>query len=215
MRLYFARHGESLANTSRTFSNRDPWHPLTERGEQQAAELAETLAAEQISHIFHSPAVRAQQTAAIAGAHLGLKPSTAEALREFDVGRWEGTGAAEGWAEWERVVARWRTGAMEPRVSDGESLAEIVSRLQRWLDTIQAELGPSDRVLAIAHGGIYHAALPHIFAGIDREFCWDNRLGHCDTVLAEDDGPGRWRALRWGDKKVPRPSTNASSGVHH
>ena len=67
MRLYFARHGESLANTTRTFSNRDPWHPLTERGEQQAAELAETLAPEGIGRIFSSPAARAQQTAGIVG----------------------------------------------------------------------------------------------------------------------------------------------------
>jgi len=202
LRLYFARHGESLANTTRTFSNRDAWHPLTERGQQQAAELATTMATKAPSHIFCSPAVRAQQTAAIVGSLFGIEPSMVEALREFDVGQWEGTDSAEGWAEWERVVAQWRAGTMEARVSDGESLTEIVTRIRAWLETLRAQRSPDDRVLIVAHGGIYHAALPHILAGIDHACSWDNRLGHCDTVLAEDDGSGAWRVLRWGDKNM-------------
>ena len=120
LRLYFARHGESLANTTRTFSNRDAWHPLTERGQQQAAELATTMATEGPSHIFCSPAVRAQQTAAIVGTFFGIEPrwlrrcesSTLASGREPTRRRADGVGAGR------RAMA---FSAMDVRVSDGES----------------------------------------------------------------------------------------------
>ena len=62
MRLCFARHGESEANLSRTFSNRDGWHPLTARGVDEAQRLARSLEGERISVLYCSPIARARQT---------------------------------------------------------------------------------------------------------------------------------------------------------
>jgi broad specificity phosphatase PhoE len=44
MKLYFVRHGQSEANISRVISNRGWVHPLTEKGLQQAHDLAARLA---------------------------------------------------------------------------------------------------------------------------------------------------------------------------
>ena len=43
MKLCFVRHGESIANLLREFSNSGIKHPLTERGVEQARTLAQKL----------------------------------------------------------------------------------------------------------------------------------------------------------------------------
>lgn len=87
-RLYLVRHGERLdavdKNWHRTGDNRyDP--PLSERGFQQAEQLAQRLLEEPIDHIFVSPYVRALQTAQPIARALGL-PLYVEA----GIGEWLG-----------------------------------------------------------------------------------------------------------------------------
>lgn len=196
MRILFARHGESTANLTRTFSNRDPWHPLTELGRRQAHELAERLVDEVIGRIVSSPAVRAQETAAIVAESLGAKVEVVEALREFDVGVWEGTDSAEGWAEWRRVVDAWRAGDSDARTEEGESLREITARFEGWLISVGTGL-EEHSLLAISHGGLYGAVLPRILAGVEPDVPLNHPLVNCDVVVAEGDGGG-FRCLRWG-----------------
>ena len=43
MKVIFARHGESTANTLHVFSNQQADHPLTEKGRDQAQALAQTV----------------------------------------------------------------------------------------------------------------------------------------------------------------------------
>jgi len=198
MRVYFARHGESQANLDNTFSNRDPWHPLTLRGEDEARVLAGRVAGPQFEALYCSPAVRARQTAEIVGQALGLAPRVADELREFDVGRWEGTNAAEGWAEYREVVAAWLAGEPERRVSGGESLADIERRVSHWLEGVARVHAEAANVVAVAHGGVLHAGLPAVIRGCELAW-WPLRpLGHCDIVVAESRADG-WQCLRWGD----------------
>ena len=82
MRLYFARHGESEANTTGVFSNRPPGHALTAAGREQAQGLADRLRAEGIAQIYSSPLLRAQQTAEILAATVGAPVEVPDALRE-------------------------------------------------------------------------------------------------------------------------------------
>ena len=63
MKLYFARHGESEANTLRVISNRESRFGLTTTGKQQAAILADGLKDIPITAIFSSPILRARETA--------------------------------------------------------------------------------------------------------------------------------------------------------
>ena len=199
MRLCFARHGESEANLSRTFSNRDGWHPLTARGVDEAQRLARSLEGERISVLYCSPIARARQTAEIVGQVLGLPAEVADALREWDVGAWEGTSSEEGWAEYAEVVAAWEAGDDERRVSSGESLTEIVARFGGWLGEVTERHRDDDRVLAIAHGGLYHAALPRLVAGCEQGLRQSRPLGHGDMVVVEVIEGAR-RCLRWGDR---------------
>ena len=196
MLLLLARHGESEANLARVFSNRDLPHPLTEAGREDAGRLARALEEFRADVLYCSPVFRARQTAAIVGSLLGLEPVAAEGLREFDVGRWEGTSDVEGWAEYAEVVAAWRAGDSARRVGGGESLDEVVARFSGWLEGLRAAHRGDSVVAAISHGGVLHAVLPRLATNVPQELPAQRPLAYRDVVVCELDGASL-RCLQW------------------
>ena len=67
MKLYFVRHGETEWNVKKKIQGKTDI-PLNENGIRQAKELACQLVEEDISvkHVYHSPQLRAAETARIA-----------------------------------------------------------------------------------------------------------------------------------------------------
>ncbi|BAH50744.1 histidine phosphatase family protein [Rhodococcus opacus] len=57
---------------------------LSDRGREQAARVADYLAAEEFAAIYTSPLIRAADTAAVIGTALGLRPIVRSDLAEFD-----------------------------------------------------------------------------------------------------------------------------------
>ena len=130
MRLIFARHGESQANVEQIISNRDLPHPLTKQGKAQARELAEMLTQRNMSAIYASPLLRAQETAQIVSERVGLPLMTTDALREFDCGIAEGRGDAEAWQLLNDVVADWSNRHnYDQRIEGGESFNDMLDRM--------------------------------------------------------------------------------------
>lgn len=80
--IVWMRHGESSWNAAGRLQY-DALHPeLTERGRAQSATAAGSLLEHGVARLWASPAVRAQQTAAIVGAELGLEVRTSALLLE-------------------------------------------------------------------------------------------------------------------------------------
>jgi phosphohistidine phosphatase len=79
MKLYFVRH-TSAAHSAVT----DAQRPLTAQGEAEARQVGCFLAEKRIrpAHVFSSPLLRAQQTAAIIARELNF-PGTTETLKEL------------------------------------------------------------------------------------------------------------------------------------
>jgi broad specificity phosphatase PhoE len=89
--VHWARHGENVANTSRTFSYRVFDGDLTDRGIAQAGQLAGALraAGHRYGLLVCSPLRRARQTAEIVSAGLQVPVAAElEELREVNVGDW-------------------------------------------------------------------------------------------------------------------------------
>ncbi len=162
--ILWARHGENVANLTRTFSYRVFDGDLTDLGRMQAAQLAERLAAgEPISQIICSPLRRARQTAEIVAQRLGL-PIRAELddLRELNVGALDGRSDAQAWGIYDRVLAAWKEGQVAVRFPGGENCEEVRARIQRALTAVTSASRDADRGLSlvVAHGGALRAALP-------------------------------------------------------
>jgi broad specificity phosphatase PhoE len=168
----WARHGENVANLSRTLSYRVFDGDLTPAGMRQARELAGFLAAdsaEPIARIVCSPLRRARQTAEIVGERLRL-PVAAELedLRELNVGDLDGRSDAAAWEVYAAVIDAWRSGRADVRFPGGEDRAELSDRILRALAVVAGMSSPGDgRTLIVAHGGALRAALPSLTGAPD------------------------------------------------
>ena len=162
--VHWARHGENVANLSRTFSYRVFDGDLTDRGIAQAGQLAGALraAGHRYGLLVCSPLRRARQTAEIVSARLQL-PVAAELedLREVNVGDLDGRHDDRAWQAPTRAsLARWRVaGDLGQRFPGGESGSELTARIGRALGVIARWAEPEDAIV-VAHGASIRSALP-------------------------------------------------------
>lgn len=200
--VLWARHGENVANLTRTFSYIVFDGDLTPAGRQQARDLAYRLArrrAEPIGQLVCSPLRRARQTAEIVGQLLGL-PVTAESehLRELNVGELDGRSDAEAWQVYAAVLRAWQADEPAARFPGGEDCFELHRRVSQALATVNAAAN-GRQSLVIAHGGALRQALPMLTG--DPDPGTDMPTGSYATL--ELDAPGqRPRLLSW-----PEPAT--------
>jgi broad specificity phosphatase PhoE len=153
--LLLVRHGETDWNRDNRFQGHaDP--PLNGVGREQAHALAELLADEPFTAVYTSPLRRAAETAAIVAASHGLEPVPVDALREVDVGAWQGLTRDEVEQRFPEQFARWREHG--PGWEDGERYEEMGNRVVTALLDITGQ-HDGERILGVTHGGPIRAAL--------------------------------------------------------
>ena len=122
--IVLVRHGETeWSSSGRHTSYTDV--ALTERGCEQAHELASRLAGIKFSLVLTSPRRRARTTCALAG--LGARAEVTDDLAEWDYGEYEGRTTQEIRA----VVPGWTI--FDDGVPGGESEDDVVARADRVL----------------------------------------------------------------------------------
>jgi broad specificity phosphatase PhoE len=200
MKILFARHGESLANTLHIISNRDLPHPLTDKGRAQAATLADRLAGRPIIQVYSSPVLRARETAEIVAAKLGLPCEGTEALKEYDCGLLEGRGDDEAWALHRQFAQDWLAGVNRDQApAGGETFFEIQQRLTGFVNGLVAQYPNTEaEVLCLSHGGTYIFGLPGLLPNLDLATAWEYGLKNTEFVVAETQN-GRLLCRSWGD----------------
>jgi len=198
VKLYFVRHGESTANVLREFCNSDGKYPLTEKGVGQAHRLAQSLLGLEFDRIYSSPIRRAAQTARILANALRAPLQFAEALREWDVGIYEGSADPAGWEAHRQVQDLWfNHQQIDSRMPGGESFREIQKRFFPFIEGLIVDGRDSDRsIILVGHGGLYTAMLPALLANVDHAFALEHGFANAGYVLAET-GPGGLHCLSW------------------
>ena len=138
------RHGETeWARLGRHTGRTDI--PLTERGRDEARNLAARLAGHDFSVVLASPLSRALETAQLAG--FADRVETTDDLLEWDYGADEGRTTLQiraerpGWAIW----------ADGPK--DGETIRDVSRRVDRVITRVRA-LPDGVNALAFAHGHV-------------------------------------------------------------
>jgi probable phosphoglycerate mutase len=187
VKIYFVRHGQSVANLLNQFSNRGLKHGLTEKGRAQTLRLAERLGGLSVSRILSSPLLRAVQTAQILAEALNAPYEIVDALREHDCGVLEGKCDTASWAEYRRVLEEWIIHQRwESRIGGGESFIEIKERFVPFIEDLMEEYRDSKDVLVlVGHGGLYRCMLPLVLENIDFGFAMQYPLGNTGYVEAE------------------------------
>ena len=160
--LVLVRHGETDWNRERRYQGHADT-PLNTAGRRQARELATIVRSDGLSAVYTSPLRRASETATIVAAELGLEARELEALREIDVGDWQGLTVDEVRAQFpEQVAAAWHSGWL-----GGETYDELSARVLPALLDLGRRHARA-RVLGVTHAGPIRVALATA-AGLSHE----------------------------------------------
>lgn len=146
--FYLLRHGESEANVLNVAAGGGVDSKLTQAGEHQADKLAPFMTTLEIkpSRIFHSPQIRAKETARRVNREMNLSMTEIPTLHEHSLGEWEGK-------SWEIIKPLVYANQTAP---GGESRSDFAARIKKVMDVILAE-DYGTPPLIVAHGGTFHA----------------------------------------------------------
>lgn len=182
-------------------SNRGWVHPLTEKGRQQAQDLADHLRNAGIARIYTSPLQRAVQTGEILARALEIELEITGALREFDCGIAEGRSDAEAWRLWQTDCDNWLLHHQwDFHVDGGESFNDLLNRFLPLVNGLieKNANGPNNFVL-IGHGGLYFSMLPQVLVNLPPGF--EGSFPNTGYVLAEARSEGLV-CLEWCGVKI-------------
>lgn len=199
MKVYFVRHAESVANEEDTFSSNNPdIHPLTLRGEVQAAELAADLRPIHFDTAYCSDLLRAVQTMEILLKERDIQFHKTRRLREHDMGIYDGRSDEDAWNALRELVSVWvEEGRSEIGPEDGESLDALQSRFFSFINDLTREFGEGNKtVLVVAHMGLFWSTLHALFENIDVEFIREREFGNTGVVIGSFED-GRWICESW------------------
>ena len=160
--VLLVRHGQT-PTTGKVLPGRAPGLHLADKGQEQAATVAQRIATLQsdkrkVSAVYASPLERTRETAAPIAKALGLRVRSNQGLMEADFGEWTG-------AELKRLykLPEWRTVQRNPsgfRFPGGESFTEMQTRICGAIDRLRlAHAGQT--VVAVSHADPIKAAVAH------------------------------------------------------
>ena len=152
--LYFVRHGETDWNRLKRLQGQIDI-PLNDTGRSQAAQNGRTLrrllpGLEQMDFVA-SPLLRTSETMEIAREAAALPRSgyrTDRRLMEINYGAWEGAYLNELKTKDPEGFRQRRTNKYAWQPVDGESYAELTTRIAGWLETVDRD------AVVVSHGGV-------------------------------------------------------------
>jgi broad specificity phosphatase PhoE len=154
--IWLARHGETAYNAERRFQGQGTV-PLSERGLEQARELAGEAAGHGFASLWSSPLPRARQTAEVVAERLGLAIADEPRLMETDAGDWTDRPFAEVQASDPERFAAFVAGDPAFAFPGGESFSAQQERVSAALADIRAA-GPLP-ALVVCHRNSIRLAL--------------------------------------------------------
>jgi broad specificity phosphatase PhoE len=219
MLVHFVRHGESVSNAApgAMALPGDQGDRLTDRGFEQARQVAEALADLGATRVLTSPLRRARETAEVIAERLDLPITEVGELRELR--------ESEGFGELslpDQRLRRWSVWMAEhgddPDHSyrGGESFNEITTRVR----TLQGRLVADDveQTIAVSHGIFLRFFLMEVLLADEFRAHQVRRLWqlaslncgicgfeHRDPGLVADYATEPWRCLSWMSPVPTRP----------
>lgn len=187
-RLILVRHGETEWNRQKRYQGQTDME-LNTTGIRQAEKTAERLAQEKISAIYCSDLRRARQTAEIIASSQSGRTDIRESplLREMDFGDYEGRTFDEMDEKYRLIFSAspsWRSRGPYVRSPNGESIADLADRVERFSTSTLEHHPSNDTLLISAHGGTIQVLICHLL-GISLEHWWQIRISGAAISILE------------------------------
>lgn len=175
MKLWITRHGETTWNVENRVCGR-PDVELTEKGKQQAKELALRVRGKGITRMLVSPLKRAEQTALLANEYIQVPVEIEQRLVEHSFGKLEGISRTSPvfWEAKRNITSRY---------PGGESVLEVAHRVYSLLDEIP-EKYPGETILLVCHGAVSRVVHTY-FEDIEEEAFHHYSLENCQLKAYE------------------------------
>lgn len=208
--LLFIRHGQTTWNVEHLLPGQIEGVALNDTGKQQAAKLADALAAIPISAIISSPLERARDTAEIIVQGRGLTVQLEADLMDTNIGRWTG----KKYDELAKDDPEWKAYVHDPSVApEGvETFPQVQQRalaaIERWSKKEVSGAYPA----FVAHADVVKLLLAH-YTGLETKRAGTLFIDNASVSLVEIDTesvhPARVIAVGWsphpGWLKPPLP----------
>jgi len=191
--LLLVRHALT-DSTGKTLTGWTPGVHLSERGQEQAEELADRLAGAPISAVYSSPLERCRETTAPLAASAGLRVRTRADLGEVKYGEWTNRPLSQ--VSRTRLWVAVQSNPSSARFPGGESLLECQTRVAREAARIAAA-HPGRAVVLVSHGDPIRLLLAHL-AGVHTDH-FQRLVVSPASVSAVAVGEGPPRILRVND----------------
>ena len=196
MRLLLIRHGQTRYNVTGALDTAFPGAGLTARGWAQASAVPAALAREQVSAIYASPWLRAQQTAVPLAAASGLRLTVRDGLEEVSAGDLELRADPEAVQAYAASLAAWMRGDTAHGVPGGPTGQEFFDRYDQAISSLTKNHDAEDTITVFSHGAairVYTA----LAAGLDPHISTDLRIMNTGAAVLDGDPSTGWTLNRW------------------
>lgn len=166
MKVYFIRHGQTVANERREMSGSKDV-PLTALGLSQAKEASEKLKDISFQAIYASDLQRAHNTAREIAAGRNQEIELVPGLRERDFGVWEGMTFDQIKVEFPEEWQRFIDTGVEHSIPESENHAEFFSRVVGAYESVVGKhsLDSDDIICIVAHAGVLMCLFSYLTYG--------------------------------------------------
>jgi len=148
--LYLIRHGQTLSNQQGCYQGHSD-SPLTEQGQQQALALVKYFQSISLQHIYSSDLGRAIATVTPLATSKKLPVQVCARLREISYDYLDGQPKQTLTAHDAQKLKRLFSAELGYRIGEGESLAEVQTRLFNKMNTIQ-QAHQGESIAVMTHG---------------------------------------------------------------
>ena len=201
--ICFVRHG-TTPTTGRTLPGRAAGLHLSEKGEQEAAAVAERLGViGPVAAVYASPLERARETAKPIAARLGQRVRVERGLLECEFGEWTGKELKD-----LSKLPEWQTVQRHPsgfRFPSGESFVELQARLAGTVERLVAR--HPGQVFSRVH--LLDLVWPREFEGDERTV--DVHVARIRRVLDEPPSPRLIITVHGVGYKLAAPRANRAA----
>lgn len=195
-RLILLRHGESTHNAAGIYQGQLDTD-LSERGVDQAAVAAISLASMSPARIVSSDLRRAAHTAAALGERVSQKVEYDSRLREIDVGAWSGMSHRDVLQEYPDETRSIADGVDVRRGGHGESVRDVMLRTHEVALEVAESMSSGEISVLVTHGVAARALLCALL-GWSYEQAWLGVAGlrncHWGELAHHRTG---WRLVSW------------------
>jgi broad specificity phosphatase PhoE len=204
VRIFLLRHGRPQFPDDRKYIYGQTDFPLSDAGKNEAKAIGKALAGVPMSRIISSDLLRAVDTAKIVAGLQRKKLCALEqdpALREINMGEWEGLTKDEITTGYVEIFRRRGQDVENVTPPGGESLGQLQARGVTAFERIAEESKSLGNILIVAHGAIMWSIVSGLF-GMALGDLYRFGLDYCCVHLIEHCGAterlwGKYRLIRY------------------